>query len=144
MEERTERFATVRYFRQINASAGGGALNDETGAERLALDEAVVAMLGGEGHLVHIDAIHVLGDSMEPLLRDGETIFVDRSRREPSGGGIFVVRTPAGIFVKRLIRRSDGKIELISENPAYASERLEGADVEVIGQVVGKLTAQKL
>jgi len=144
LEEATERVATVRYFRQINASAGGGALNDEAKAERLALDESVVRMLGGEGRLAMIDAIHVLGDSMEPLLRDGEVIFVDRSRQTPEGGGIFVVRTPGGVFVKRLILRSDGKVELLSENPLYASETLGASEVAIIGRVVGKLEGRRL
>ncbi len=144
LEETTEKFATVRYFRSIHASAGGGAQNDEIPADRLALDEAVVRMLGGVGHLKHIDAIHVIGDSMEPLLGDGVTIFVDRSQKEIAGGGIFVVRTPGGVFVKRVMRRPDGKVVLLSENPVYPAETLLPDEVEVIGRVVGKLESERV
>ena len=144
LEEPTERFATVRYFRSIHASAGGGAQNDESEADRLALDEAVVRMLGGPGHLKHIDAIHVIGDSMEPLLSDGTTIFVDRSQKEITGGGIFVVQTPGGVFVKRVTLRPDGRVALLSENALYPAETLPPEEVTVIGRVVGKLESERV
>ncbi|WOE70176.1 S24 family peptidase [Hydrogenimonas thermophila] len=143
LEENTEKFATVRYFKQINASAGGGALNEDEKPETLYIDENIVRMLGGKQHLKWIDAINVIGDSMEPLIRDGATIFVDRSATEIGGGGIFVVRTLAGTFVKRLIKRSDGRVELLSINPLYPSETVLLDEIEIIGKVVGKMEGRK-
>ena len=81
---------------------------------------------------------------MEPLLGDGVTIFVDRSQKEIAGGGIFVVRTPGGVFVKRVMRRPDGKVVLLSENPVYPAETLLPDEVEVIGRVVGKLESERV
>jgi len=143
LEENTEKFATVRYFKEINASAGGGALNDDEKEELLYIDENIVHMLGGRQHLKWIDAINVIGDSMEPLISDGATIFVDRSVTEIGGGGIFVVRTLAGTFVKRIFKRSDGMVELLSINPLYPMERVPLDEVEIIGKVVGKMEGRK-
>ena len=143
LEENTEKFATVRYFKEINASAGGGALNEDEKPEKLYIDENIVHMLGGRQHLKWIDAINVIGDSMEPLICDGATIFVDRSVTEIGGGGIFVVCTLAGTFVKRLIKRGDGKVELLSINSLYPSETLSIDEIRVIGRVVGKMEGSK-
>ncbi len=48
-----------------------------------------------------LSAIAVAGDSMEPLLRDGDEILVDRSPR-PLRDGIHVVRVGDALMVKRL------------------------------------------
>jgi len=137
--ETTDRYATVRYFRSVNASAGGGALNDEEETEYLRLDEGIVEKLGGERVLKYIDAINVVGDSMEPNIPDGATIFLDRSKVEPIDGEVFVIRTDAGVFVKQLRLHGDGMAEIISLNPVYPSEKRSLESVEIIGRVVGVL-----
>ena len=133
----TERFAYVKYFKEVNASAGGGAVNYELVSERLFLDPRIVELLGGRSQLKHIEAINVLGDSMEPLLEDGSIAFVDTSQKELKKSGVFLVRTNAGVFIKRLRLRADKKVELISQNPSYPVEILEPEEVEVVGRVVG-------
>lgn len=139
LEESTERFASVRYFRNIHASAGGGAFNEEEEAERLIVDEKIVPMLGGQKALKAIDAIQVIGDSMEPEISEGSTIFINRDFQEIGGGGIFVVQTPGGVFVKRLMLKSSGDVELVSSNMIYPTETLRSEEVAVIGKVVGVL-----
>ena len=81
------------------------------------------------------DLISVTGDSMFPTLRDGCAILVDRSSVELRDGGIFVLRTPDGLVVKR-VRRDDGEDRwiLTSDNPAWSTAPLD-ADVSVVGQV---------
>ena len=74
---------------------------------------------------------------MEPTLRDGDEILVDRSRRALSDG-IHVVRTGDALLVKRLDTGRPGAIGLISDNPAYRAIELPAGEVEVIGRVVWK------
>jgi len=126
IEKETEKFSKIRYFKDINASAGGGAFNFEADYETLYIDKKIINK--------NLDAINVIGDSMEPTIKDGSIIFIDREDKSIQNGGIFVISTPAGVFVKRINLRSDGKIELISDNRLYPSEIIEQA--EIIGKVV--------
>lgn len=135
--EETQKFIYVRYFKDIGASAGGGAFNYESEVERLYIDEKIAQMLGGRPDF--IEAVNVIGDSMEPLLRDGSIVFVDRSLNDIKRGGIFLIATTAGVFIKRVRLRVDGKVELISQNPSYSTEVIEPETLNVIGKVVGSV-----
>lgn len=84
-----------------------------------------------------LTAIVVEGDSMEPLLRDGDEILVDRTPRPPREG-IHVIRQGDVLLVKRIQVGAPGKITLISENQLYPPVEVDLADIEVIGRVVWK------
>ena len=62
--------------------------------------------------------IRVSGESMEPLLCEGDSILVDRQRRDRAENRIFVVRTGDGLVVKRAGRDERGAWLLISEHPS--------------------------
>lgn len=141
LQSETEKFARIHYFRDIYASAGGGALNEEEEGEMMVLDEEIVQKLGGMGSIKHIQAINVLGDSMEPTLNSGDVVFINREYKNALKSGIYVVSTPAGLFIKRLQLKSNGTVALVSDNESYAPEIVNVGDVEVIGKVVGKLSA---
>lgn len=63
------------------------------------------------------------GPSMEDTIRHGESVLGDKSETEPRDD-IFIGAMDEGIFIKRLQRRADGSIMLISDNPAYKPEIL--------------------
>jgi phage repressor protein C with HTH and peptisase S24 domain len=84
-----------------------------------------------------LQAIAVAGDSMEPTLRDGDEILVDRTPRGPRDG-IHVVRVDGALLVKRLETGRPGLIVLRSDNRAYDPIELPPAEIEVIGRVVWK------
>ncbi|MGD9970341.1 MAG: helix-turn-helix transcriptional regulator [Sulfuricurvum sp.] len=136
--EPTNRFYMVRYFSSVNASAGGGADNDELLYEPLVLEENFVQGLGGEHELRHIEAINVTGDSMEPSFSYNDIIFINRSKRDIGRGGIFTIRTEHGLFIKRIQVRLDGKLDIISDNKDYPTYAIQKNEIEVIGRVVGR------
>ena len=75
---------------------------------------------------------------MEPTLKDGEEIIVDRSKRELLEGKIFVLNHSGSMLVKKVQFTYNG-VELISDNPAYRPLKLnfeEANNLIVIGQVV--------
>jgi phage repressor protein C with HTH and peptisase S24 domain len=74
---------------------------------------------------------------MEPSLRDGDEILVDRSPR-PLRDGIHVVRLDGALLVKRVETGRPGVVTLISDNPAYRPIECQPADIEVLGRVVWK------
>ncbi|EDM23053.1 S24 family peptidase [Caminibacter mediatlanticus TB-2] len=123
----TEKFAIIRYFKDINASAGGGAINFDENYETIYIDKKLIDK--------NLDAIHVVGDSMEPTIKDGSIIFIDRNI-PLSSGGIYVISTNAGVFVKRINIKSSGEIELISDNKIYPIEKVKLEEIKVIGKVV--------
>jgi hypothetical protein len=139
--EPTNRFYMVRYFSEVSASAGGGAYNDDEAYEPLMLEAGFVESLGGERELRHIEAINVSGDSMEPTFSYGDIIFINRSRRDIGRGGIFTINTEAGLFVKRVQKRIDGRIDIISDNKDYPIQTAHPEEIEVIGRVVGRFGA---
>ena len=84
-----------------------------------------------------LSAIRVMGDSMDPLLRDGDEILVDRTPR-PFREGVHVVRLGDALHVKLLQAVPPGRLRLISKNPAYEPVEVAMADVDVVGRVVWK------
>jgi len=139
LEEQTGKYANVRYFGDIFASAGGGAFNYDAECDEITIDEHMINMMGGMSEMKNIDAINVLGDSMEPTLHDGDIIFINRTLKDVSKNGIFAVSTEIGLFVKRVMIKSDGSLDLISDNSMYGVENVRSENVEVIGKVVGSI-----
>jgi len=122
----TEKFSLIRYFKDINASAGGGAFNFEEEYETVYVDKRLIPQ--------NLDAINVIGDSMEPTIKEGSIIFINRNDKNIQNGGIFAIATPSGVFVKRVRLKSNGEIELISDNRLYPPESVKEA--HIIGRVV--------
>ena len=84
-----------------------------------------------------LSAIAVEGDSMEPLLRHGDEILVDRTPR-PLRDGIHVLRVGESLLVKRVAQSVPGRVTLLSQNLAYPPVEVDLDDVDVIGRVVWK------
>ncbi len=143
--EETEKFFQIKYFANVRASAGGGAEGFEEDYETVAMDKLLIksfysnAISDEELKHKNIEAIHVDGESMEPTLKNGSIIFVDRDQKDINREGIFVVSTPGGLFIKRLNRKADGSIELISDNHLYSKETLASSEVQVVGKVIGEV-----
>ena len=142
--EETDKFFHVKYFSNVRASAGGGAEGFGEEFEEIVIDAKLMRSIFKHQNLEElrekeIDAIRVDGDSMEPTLKNGSIVFVDRSKREISKEGIFIVSTPGGLFIKRLNRKVDGSIELISDNRMYSPEVLAPSEVNIVGKVVGEI-----
>jgi phage repressor protein C with HTH and peptisase S24 domain len=120
----------------VEASAGAGAV--------AALEHGFDAFRFHRGWLreaglnpTHLSAIRVTGDSMDPLLRDGDEILVDTAPR-PFREGIHVVRLGETLHVKLLQAVPPDRMRLISQNPLYPPLEVAMADVDLIGRVVWK------
>ncbi|PHQ91885.1 MAG: phage repressor protein [Sulfurimonas sp.] len=134
----TNKFFMVKYFADVSASAGGGADAQIEIIEELEIPEQFVFMLGGERELKNIEAINVSGDSMEPTFSYNDIVFINRTKTDLGRGGIFTIRTEAGLFIKRIQKRIDGKVDIISDNKVYATQTLDPREIEVIGRIVSR------
>ena len=120
----------------LEASAGPGA----TAAQEIPFDSFRFSRrwLREQGlEANQLSAIRVMGDSMDPLLRDGDEILVDRTPRA-FRVGVHVVRLGDALHVKLLQAVPPGRLRLISKNPAYEPVEVAMADVDVVGRVVWK------
>jgi phage repressor protein C with HTH and peptisase S24 domain len=120
----------------LEASAGPGA----TAAQEIPFDSFRFSRrwLREQGlEPAQLSAIRVMGDSMDPLLRDGDEILVDRTHRA-FREGVHVVRLGDALHVKLLQAVPPGRLRLISKNPAYEPVEVAMADVDVVGRVVWK------
>lgn len=120
----------------LGASAGPGAHpTEEIPSGRLRFSNRWLKAQGLEP--VMLSVIEVEGDSMEPTLRDGDEILVDRTPR-PLRAGIHVIRLDDVLLVKRLETGPGGTLRVISDNAAYPRMERPVRDVEVVGRVVWK------
>ena len=88
----------------------------------------------------HLAAFAVQGDSMEPTLTSGDTVFVDTRHRIPSPDGIYaIVDMFGGLIVKRLEVRDD-RVRVISDNPRHSEYTISIDELLVIGRYVGRFT----
>ncbi len=137
--EATNKFYMVKYFKDSYASAGGGSFDDSIEEiEELEIPEHFMFMLGGKREMKNIEAINVSGDSMEPTFSYNDIVFINRSKTDLNRGGIFTIRTEAGLFIKRIQTRIDGKIDVISDNSVYSTLTYDPREIEVLGRVVSR------
>ena len=86
--------------------------------------------------------MRVTGDSMEPLLNHNDYVLVNLNDRERIlDRKVYAIRVDGDYRVKRLCKKLDGTIILISDNPRYEDERLtpellETIDFKIIGRVL--------
>lgn len=130
-----------------SGAGGGGALSVEVGDDGFVADPAMTdgfwsfptSIKAGWRHLDRIKAMPVTGDSMEPTLAKGSTVFVDTTHTFPNPEDIYAIDQGDGLVIKRLklVPRSD-KILIISDNRERYGEpdELRREDVRVYGRVV--------
>jgi repressor LexA len=118
----------------LAASAGPGVLaEDDRQAGSMVLDPAILA----GRNPARLSLLPAKGDSMLPLIHDGDMMLVDEADRRPGRrGGVHVVRLDGALVVKR-VSVTGGQAAITSDNPDYPpiASRPAG-EVEVIGRVV--------
>lgn len=120
----------------LGASAGpGSVVREEAAVGQIRFSARWLKSQGLEPGALTVIAVE--GDSMEPTLRDGDEILVDRSPR-PLRAGIHIIRLDDVLLVKRLEPGPAGTVTIISDNPAYGRGERSLTDVEIIGRVVWK------
>jgi transcriptional regulator with XRE-family HTH domain len=129
-----------RYAARLAAGAGswneGRVKMDTVGLPREVLQELRAFNLG------HLTVLQAQGNSMEPTIANRGFVLVDEGVTDPFDD-VFAFVLAGEARVKRFRRLNDALI-LISDNPAYPPETLQGEEmnrVQIIGQVLGVLQA---
>lgn len=123
----------------VQASMGNGAVvHSEQVVDHLAFRETWVRTELGTipSNLILISAI---GDSMEPTLRAGDLLLIDRSAASVKQDAIYAFSTNGELKVKRMQLKLDGSLIVKSDNPQYEVDVLtsdKSADLKIVGRVV--------
>lgn len=138
-----EEYYNFSYIPKVAAIAGAGA--------SLETSDAIVGYYAfrtdflGREHISerHSVLMDIRGDSMEPTLKDGDTVLIDQTEKDILDGRIYVVTLGDELRVKRVQKGWDG-IVLTSDNPRYSDIHIAARDLEafkVHGRVrwVGKM-----
>jgi len=82
---------------------------------------------------------HVTGDSMEPLIQDGDCITVDCTPNQPIiDNHIYAIAYDHTLRVKRLIKKLKG-LSIISDNPKYPPEELTPEEANQYIHIIGRV-----
>jgi len=131
----------------VFVSGGDGATaTDDFAFQRVRLPAASVTqdMRRDAKNLI---ALRLRGDSMLPIIEDGDTIVINTRERSVVNGKIYVLRLHDDLLAKRLSLKTNGNLVLTSDNPRYAPEEIDaqkarqmwhdgGAPAYVMGRVV--------
>lgn len=122
----------------VRAATGGGALVDR---------ESILDVLAFKSRWIRTELranpsnlflVYVEGESMEPALRPGDLVLIDRAATIRDG--IYVIRIGDGLLVKRLQRLPGNQVKATSDNPAYGPFTIDlghaPEGVSIVGRVV--------
>lgn len=126
-------------------AATGAASNDPVswpgaskGPQPMALhQEWIRAILGMDPAKVVVEIAS--GDAMAPTIQDGDLLLIATGCQSTARNGMYLLEIGDQREVKRVQRRHDGGLLLISDNSAYHSETVDKAAagrIAVIGRVV--------
>ena len=132
------------YYPETYASAGGGAFNGFDTSSPVSISRGFLQSYFGIIAAKGMHIINVVGDSMEPTLKNGEMIFVNPIENEGfRDGGVYVLMCGDTILVKRVRQHPITKeYTLISDNPDVDDITLtidESSDCKFVGRVVGSM-----
>ncbi len=117
-------------------SAGTGSFEcGEEVSEYLSFQSSWLARKGSAAGMV---AMEVFGNSMDPVIREGDTVLIDQSQKSIIAGAIYAVGVEDTILIKRLEKHPD-KLVLSSDNKDFQPIYLESdlmSKVRILGRVI--------
>ena len=134
--EETSNYIILKYQRTVIASAGGGAINYEIDSVPLTVDKQLLDHINSS--YKYTEVLQVSGESMEPDIKDGSLVFVDKSKTSICSSGVYLVSTNEGLLIKS-IKLENNKAILISLNQSFSNIKTGIQDISIIGKVCGVL-----
>ena len=115
--------------------AGGGSFEvDGQVSEYYAFRWDWLRRKGDPNRMVLMD---VVGDSMEPLLEQGDTVLIDQSQNTLISGRVYALGVEDTVLVKR-VEKHPGRLVLHSANQHYSPLALQGEEIDSV-RIIGTL-----
>ncbi len=124
----------------FRAAAGGGYVEREEAQERRWYMPRAWVEQELRSRAADLQILPVFGDSMEPIIRDGDLVVFNRAWVTPTPPGVFVLNDGMAQVVKQLehVPNSDpAQIRISSRNAAYQSYERTVDETHIAGRVVG-------
>jgi phage repressor protein C with HTH and peptisase S24 domain len=122
----------------IRLSAGNGIVaEEETDAPPLAFTEEWIRSRNVSSRK-NLRICKVSGDSMSPFLEEGDSVMIDMGQRSILEGKVYCLRYGSELRIKRLFKRFDGGLRIVSDNKEYPEESIDPTNthVEVLGRQI--------
>ena len=127
-----------RFVPKVAARLSAGTGSFECGDDVTDYLSFEVGWLASKGSAKDMVAMEVFGQNMEPVIREGDVVLIDQSRKDILAGAIYAVGIEDTILIKRLEKHPD-KLVLCSDNRDYEPiylEKQETEKVRIIGKVI--------
>lgn len=131
-----EEVAKIPFYHNVNAAAGGGYINDDN--DTYSYEYIRLKDLPYRRNYENFFCIKVVGDSMEPVLRNGSLIVVDSTKKDLVDGSMYVFVQDDFIRVK-IFSYEKQQIKISSYNGRYKDEYYRFDEINslhIIGKVV--------
>ena len=137
MAEFSEDYTLIPGY-HVSVSTGHGSLNYDTPVEQqLAFRSKWIEFR--KLNVCDLAVVFAHGDSMEPTIHNSNALLVDMSDTQLKDGSIYVLRFGEELYGKRLQKRFDGSVRLMSDNKEYDDQIVRQDELEqlaIIGKVV--------
>ena len=140
------------YLRRLNVSACCGASGVQNYEDEAYVDLMSVSRVWFKENINQIrengyEIITAAGDSMEPTLKNGDLVVIDRFDTEiTKRDGVFCVLIDNDLYLKR-VQRVPGSLRFISDNRLYDPFEISLSEVEsrviVFGRMVNSLNLKR-
>ena len=130
------------YYSEVSAGSGTqGATGD---FEYLSFDKHWLQNMFLLKNTKDLFSLKVKGDSMEPIISEGDIVFAKIHSEYSNTQGIYIVCYNDEYFIKKLQFKNKGIIKIISQNTDYdpIDVNLEDPDISfrIIGKIVGRIS----
>jgi phage repressor protein C with HTH and peptisase S24 domain len=132
--QQTEDFKQIP---KVKARLCAGSGSFEVGSEIEGLFAFQSAWLKTKGVANRMVLMDVFGTSMEPEIKDGDTVLIDESQKDILAGAIYAIGIEDTIMVKRL-EKLPQTLVLLSDNKSYSPIYLKKEDMNSI-RIIGKV-----
>ena len=80
--------------------------------------------------------IQMPGSGMEPEIKEGDILLVDKGRRDIRDGSLYALRHDRELSIKRILLLPNKMVRISSDNPKYPIEDISIDELHVVGQVL--------
>ncbi len=84
----------------------------------------------------HTYALEIAGDSMAPVLREGDIVIVSPAAQVRRGDRVIVRTTSGEVMAKELARRTANRVLLVSVNPDYPDLDLSNDEIAWTSRII--------
>jgi phage repressor protein C with HTH and peptisase S24 domain len=137
LAEAPPKYAPVPFIAMRAGATGQRYLESEALGSPKYFEEQLIRELRAQP--TDLRAVEIEGESMEPLLRNGDQVLVDTRKTSVVEPGLFVVFDGDGLvckWVERMHGSSERMLRFKSENPRFEAYLVAETRAQIIGRVV--------